>query len=166
MAFRPAAALLALFFVACDGGLGGRCLVESRALEYGAETRSGGRVGTGFLELSETRGADVGAFAIWHLRIAPPAGTARTVSLRQGPPDAQGRVLYRFPLVNPVAESGVLTQVFARTPYAGEIPFAELWDLVQREPVSFEAVLDGDAAAVRVGPLGRTRSSDWQEACS
>lgn len=59
-----------------------------------------------------------------------------------------------------------MTQVFVRTAYAGEVPFAELWDLVQRDAVSFHAELDGDGRPQRVGPLVRTGSSDWQEACS
>jgi hypothetical protein len=120
----------------------------------------------GFLELSETRGADNGAFVLWHLRAAPFTGRATVVSLRLGPPEAPGRLLYQFPLVNSVPDSGVLTQVFVRTAYAGEVPFAELWDLVQREPVSFHAVLDDGVRPLRVGPLLRTGSRDWQEVCS
>jgi hypothetical protein len=159
------AAALAIAAPGCDGGLV-RCEVESRALEYRAETRSDSLTGNGFLELSETRGAENRAFVIWHLRASPFGGRARTVSLRQGPPEAPGRLLYQFPLLNSVPESGVLTQVFVRTPYAGEVPFAELWDLVQRDAVSFHAELDGDARPLRVGPLVRTGSSDWQDACS
>jgi hypothetical protein len=143
-----------------------RCEVESRSLQYAAETRSDSLVGTGFLELSETRGSERGAWMLWHLRVAPFGGRARVVSLRQGPPEAPGRVLYEFPLLNSVSESGVLTQVFVRTAYAGEVPFAELWDLIQHQPVSFEVVFDGDVQPLRVGPLVRTDFSDWQEVCS
>ena len=160
-----AAAALTATAAGCDLGPG-RCTVESRALEFGAETVSGALRGNGFLELSETRGAENRTFVTWHLRAAPFAGRARAVSLRQGPPDAPGRLLYRFPLVNAVPESGVLTQVFTRTAYAGEVPFAELWELIQREPVSFHAELDGDARPLRVGPLLVTMASDWQEVCS
>ena len=156
------AAGLAVLGVGCDLE---RCETESRALEYGAETRSGSLVGNGFLQLSETRGSENVASVLWHLRVAPAAGRARTVSLRQGPPQAPGRVLYEFPLVNSVTESGVITQVFTRAAYAGKVPFAELWELVQREPVSFEIVFEGDGRLV-VGPLLRTGSSDWQETCS
>ena len=143
----------------------GECLVESRTLELGAQTSNGSLTGNGFLELSETRGAENGAFVIWPLRAAPFAGTATAVSLRRGPPETPGRVLYRFPLVDAVAASGVITQVFVRTPYAGEVPFAELWELVQREPVSLHAEIDG-VRTLRVGPLLRTGFSDWQEVCS
>jgi hypothetical protein len=75
-------------------------------------------------------------------------------------------VLYEFPLTNAVADTGVITQVFVRTPYAGQVPFAELWELLLRQPVSFEITFAGEAPAVRVGPLGRTGFSDWEEACS
>jgi hypothetical protein len=161
------AAAFELTAAGCDVGRDlGRCAVESRSLQYGAETRSDSRVGNGFLQLSETRGAENGAFSLWHLRVAPFVGRARIVSLRQGPPEAPGRLLYQFALVNSVPESGVITQVFVRTPYAGEVPFAELWELVQREPVSFEAVFDGDVRPLRVGPLLPAGSSDWQEVCS
>lgn len=68
--------------------------------------------------------------------------------------------------MNSVPESGVITQVFVRTAYAGEVPFAEIWELVERQPVSFEVVFDGDVRPLVVGPLIRTGSSDWQEACS
>ena len=163
-AARTVAAALVLIAAAdCDVG---RCGVESRSLEYAAETRSGSLVGNGFLELSETRGAENAAWVVWHLRVAPFVGRARTASLRQGPPQAPGRVLYEFPLVNSVSESGVITQAFVRTAYAGKVPFAELWELVQRQPVSFEVVFDGDVRPLAVGPLLPTQSSDWQEACS
>ena len=168
VSYRTLAVAAAFAFLAagCDRAGLVRCEVESRALEYRAETGSDSRTGNGFLELSETRGAENRAFVIWHLRATPFVGRATSVSLRQGPPEAPGRVLYRFPLVNPVPESGVLTQVFVRTPYAGEVPFAELWELVQREAVSFHAELDGEVRPLRVGPLVRTGFSDWQEACS
>jgi hypothetical protein len=158
--------VLAVGVAGCDHGIGVRCAIESRALEYAAETRTGTLVGNGFLTLSETRGAENRTFVTWHLRAAPSAARARAVLLRQGPPGAPGRLLIQFPLLNAVSESGVITQVFVQTPYAGEIPFAELWELIQREPVSFEVVFDGDAAPLRVGPLLRTNSSDWQEICS
>jgi hypothetical protein len=165
--FIPAGAVAAALTVAaasCNLGVGG-CTVESRAVEYGAETTSGSLRGTGFLELSETRGAENDAFVLWHFRATPFVGRATTFSLRQGPPEAPGRLLYQFPLVNAVPDSGVVSQVFVRTPFAGEVPFAELWELLQREPVSFHAVLDGDVP-LRVGPLLRTGFSDWQEVCS
>jgi hypothetical protein len=159
------AAALEVAAAGCDLDVG-RCAVESRSLQYGAETRSDSLVGNGFLGLSETRGAENGTFLLWHLRVAPFVGRARIVALRQGPPEAPGRLLYQFALVNSVPESGVITQVFVRTPYAGQVPFAELWELVQREPVSFEALFDGDVRPLRVGPLLPAGSSDWQEVCS
>jgi hypothetical protein len=158
-----AAAFALMAATACDLE---RCEVESRVLEYAAETRSDSRVANGFLELSQTRGAENAAWVSWHVRVAPLAGRARTVSLRQGLPDAPGRLLYQFPLVNAVTESGVLTQVFVRTSYAGEMPFADLWELVQREPVVFEVLFDGDVRPLFIGPLLRTDSSDWQDTCS
>lgn len=163
---RIVAAPLAVIAAAgCDFGVD-RCGVESRSVEYAAETQSGSLVGNGFLELTQSRGAENGAWVLWHLRMAPFVGRARTVSLRQGAPEAPGRLLYEFALVNSVPASGVITQVFVRTAYAGEVPFAELWELVQRQPVSFEVVFDGDLPPLVVGPLIRTGSSDWQEACS
>ena len=144
-----------------------RCGNESRSLEHAAETRSGSRVGTGFLELTETRGAENRAWVVWHVRAEPSVvGRVRTVSLRQGSREAPGRVLYQFPLVNSVPASGVITQVFVRTAYAGEVPFAELWELIQRQPVFYEVAFEGDAQPLAVGPLVRTQSSDWQETCS
>ena len=163
LARAVAAALAVIAAAGCDPG---RCGVESRSREYAAETRRDSLVGNGFLELSETRGAENDAWVLWHLRVAPFAGRARTVRLRQGPPEAPGRLLYEFALVNSVPESGVITQVFVRTAYAGEVPFAELRELVERQPVSFEVVFDGDVRPLVVGPLIRTGSSDWQEACS
>jgi hypothetical protein len=161
---RAVAAALAAALAGC--GLGeGRCLVESRSLQYEAETRSDSLLGRGVLELSETRGAENSDWVLWHVRVLPFAGRVTAVSLRQGPPQAPGRLLYRFPVVNSVPESGVITQVFVRTAYAGEVPFADLWDLVLREDVSFEAVFD-DVRTLRVGPLLRTGFSDWQEVCT
>jgi hypothetical protein len=158
-----AAAFAFMAATACDLE---RCEIESRTQEYGAETRTDSRVANGFLELSQSRGAENAAWVLWHVRVTPLTGRARTVSLRQGLPNAPGRLLYQFPLVNAVAESGVLTQVFVRTAYAGELPFAELWELVQREPVFFEVVFDGHVRPLLVGPLLPTNSSDWQETCS
>lgn len=163
---RAAAAALA---VAAPAGCGigeGRCLVQGRSLQYEGETRSDSLVGRGVLELSETRGAENSDWVQWHVRVEPLAGRVTAVALRQGPPQAPGRLLYRFPLVNSVPESGVITQVFVRTAYAGEVPFAELWDLVQREAVSFEVVFEGDVRTLRVGPLLRTGFSDWQDVCT
>jgi hypothetical protein len=159
-----AVALAVVGGVGCD--LGERCLVESRSLHYEAETSREGRVGRASLELTETRGAETASWVVWHVRVTPFVTGARRVVLREGPPDAPGRVLYDFVVVNAVPASGVVTQVFTRTPYAGEVPSAELWELVQRQPVSFEILFDGDARPFRVGPLLRTGSSDWQDACS
>ena len=158
---------VAIALGAAGCGLGdGECLVESRTLELGAQTADGPLTGSGFLELSETRGAENAAFVIWHLRAAPFTGTGTAVTLRRGTPEALGRELYRFPVVNAVPASGVITQVFVRTPYAGDVPFSDLWEIVQREPVTFFAELDGVVQTLRVGPLLRTGSSDWQEVCS
>jgi len=143
-------------------GLTNRCTVESRSLQYEAGTADG----MGFLQLSQTRGAESGAWVLWHVRVTSSAGTVRTVTLREGPPDAPGRLLYDFPLLNSVPPSGVVTQVFVRTAYAGEVPFAEVWELVQSHPVSFEVAFDGDVRPLRLGPLVRTGASDWQEICS
>jgi hypothetical protein len=150
------AALALLAGTGCD--FGERCTVESRTLEYEA--------GRGYLELVETRGAENATFILWHVRVDASVGTATRAVLREGTPDAPGRVLYDFPLVNPVPASGVVTQVFVRTAYAGEIPFAELWELLGRQPVSFEVGFDGDVPPVRDGPLERSGFSDWQETCS
>ncbi len=147
----------------CEGE---RCLVQSRAIQHEAQSSGDGRVGRGFLELAETRAAENAAWVLWHVRVTPFAGTATTVVLRQGTPQAPGAVLYRFPVVNSAPDSGVLTQVFVRTAYAGEVPFDQLWDLVQSQPVSFEVVFDGGVAPLRIGPLLRTGFSDWQDACS
>ena len=153
----------AAFSTACDPY---RCLVESRAQQFEAQLASGGVSGRGSLVLSETRGAETGAFVIWHVRATPlPADVAR-VLLREGTREAPGRVLYEFPLVNAVAESGVITQAFTRTPYAGPLPFAELWDLVGRQPVVFEIAFAGGAPPLHIGPLGRTSAGDWQDVCT
>jgi hypothetical protein len=161
------AGILAGTLMTAGCGLGdGECLVESRALELSGQTADGPVIVNGFLELSETRGSENGAFVIWHFRVVPSSGNVTAVLLRRGTPGAPGRELYRFPLVNGVPASGVITQVFARTPYDGVMPFPDFWDLVQREPVSFFAEVDGGARLLSVGPLVRTGSSDWQEACS
>src|SRR5688572_28037512 len=112
------AGLAALSYARCK--LATRCTVESRSLQYEAKTRAESRVGTGFLELSETRGAENAAWVIWHVRVEPLAALARTVVLREGPTGGPGRVLYEFPLLNSVPASGVVTQVFVRTTYAGQ----------------------------------------------
>src|SRR5687767_5565632 len=144
IAVRTVAAALGMLASGCDLGNGIGCAVQSRALQYEAETRRGALIGIGFLELSETRGGEERDFTVWHLRAVPLPGRAARVSLRQGTPDSPGRVLYEFPLLNAVPESGVITQVFVQTPYAGAVPFAELWELVQREPVIMEAVFEAD----------------------
>lgn len=143
-----------------------RCLVQSRAQQYEATIGSGPVAGRASFELAETRGAESGQFVMWHVRASPLPAAATRVLLRAGSPEAPGRLLYEFPLVNAVPDSGVITQVFSRTPYAGGVPFAELWDLVQREPVLFEVVLAGGTAPLRIGPLDRTLSTDWQDVCT
>jgi hypothetical protein len=158
-----AAVVSAVLSAGCDPY---RCEVQSRSLQYEAELGSGPVAGRGVLELAETRGAENAAFVLWHVRASPLAAPAVRVSLREGTPEAPGRVLYDFPLINAVADSGVVTQVFVRAPYAGQVSFAELWELVQRKPVSFEVVFAADALPVRIGPLGRTGSSDWHDVCS
>jgi hypothetical protein len=153
----------ALLAAGCDPY---RCEVQSRSLQYEADIAGGPIAGRGSLELAETRGAENAAFVLWHVRASPlPAPVAR-VLLREGTPQAPGRVLYEFPLTNAVADSGVITQVFVRTPYAGQVPFAELWELIQRQPVSFEVVFAGAAPPLLIGPLGRTGSSDWHDVCT
>ena len=143
-----------------------RCLVQSRAQQLEAQFVSGVVSGRGSLLLSERRGAESGAFVIWHVRAAPiPAAVAR-VLLREGMREAPGRVLYEFPLANVVADSGVITQVFTPTPYAGLVPFNELWDLIQRQPVVFEIVFAGGALPLHIGPLDRTSAGDWQDVCT
>lgn len=166
MQLRPIAAATLVAAVLAAGCDPYRCLVQSRAQQYEAQTASGPVAGRGFLELAESRGAENGAFVMWHVRASPLPAPATRVFLREGTPEAAGRVLYEFPLTNAVADSGVITQVFTRTPYAGTVPFAELWDLVQRQPVSFEVVFASDLPALRMGPVNRTGSSDWQDVCS
>ena len=152
--------------VALVAGLAGcdpyRCLVESRAQQLELQTSSGRAA----FSLSQTRGAEDGEFVMWHLRSSPLPAPATRVLLREGTPEAPGRVLYDFPLVNPVPDLGVITQVFTRAPYDGEVPFTELWDLVQRQPVSFEIVFAGGVAPLRIGPLSLTSSGDWQDVCT
>ncbi|HET8646126.1 MAG TPA: hypothetical protein VFO85_11590 [Vicinamibacteria bacterium] len=143
-----------------------RCLVQSRAQQFEAPIGSGPITGRAAFSLSQTRGAENDDFVMWHVRASPLPAPATRVTLREGTPDAPGRVLYEFPLVNAVADSGVITQVFTRTAYAGQVPFAELWDLVQRQPVSMEVVFTGDVPPLRVGPLSRTSSGDWQDVCT
>lgn len=107
---------------------------------------------------------------IWHVRAAPLPAAVERVLLREGTPEAPGRVLYEFPLANVVPELGVITQASTPTPYAGLVPFTELWDLVQRQPVVFEVVFGGGAPplhgsltkAQRGWTVTRTGSvSDW-----
>ena len=150
----------------CDIGGGGRCTVQSRTVDYAAETRRGALVGTAFFQLSETRGAEDREWVMWHVRVAPPSNRAVHVSLREGTPESPGPILYEFPIANTVPDSGVLTQVFVRTPYAGAVPFSALWERAEREPVSFLVLIAGDAQALRIGPLVRAGFSDWQDACS
>ena len=153
----------AAFSAACNPY---RCLVQSRAQQFEAQFARGMASGRGSLLLSETRGAESGGFVIWHVRVAPlPAAAARVV-LREGTREAPGRVLYEFPLVNVVPDSGVVTQVFTRTAYAGRVPFAELWELLQRQPVVFEVAFAGGAPPLRIGPLDRTSAGDWQDVCT
>ena len=143
-----------------------RCLVQSRSQVFEGQPASGTVAGRGSLQLTETRGDENGAWVVWHVRASPLPAQATRVFLREGTPDAPGRVLYEFPLTNAVAESGVITQVFVRIPYAGQVPFEELWELVQRQPVSFEVVFGGGAPPLRIGPLNRTGSSDWHDVCT
>ena len=141
------------------------CDFQSRSVQYEAQMGNG-PVARGFLELIETHGAEEVPSVLWFVRVAPLPAPATRVLLREGAPDSQGRVLYEFPLTNAVADTGIITQVFVRTPYAGQIPFAELWELLLRQPVSFEVTFAGDASPVRIGPLARTGFSDWEDGCS
>ena len=141
------------------------CDFQSRDVQYEAQTGNG-PVARGFLELFETNGAGEVPSVLWHVRVTPLPAPATRVLLREGAHDSLGRVLYEFPLTNAVADTGVIAQAFVRTPYAGQVPFAELWELLQRQPVSFEVTFAGDASPVRIGPLGRTAFSDWEDACS
>jgi hypothetical protein len=144
----------------CD--VANRCTVEGRSREYRAETR----VGLAALELSQTRGAEDRDWLLWHVRVTPWIGTPAAVVLREGAPAAPGPTLAELPVLNTVPDSGVVTQVFVRTAYAGEVPFAELWDLLQARPVTVEVLYGQGQPPVRLGPLVPAGSSDWQEACS
>ena len=141
------------------------CDFQIRAVQYEADMGNG-PVARGFLQLIETRGADEVPSVLWYVRVAPLPAPATRVLLREGTTGSSGRVLYEFPLTNAVAEAGVITQVSVRTPYAGQVPFAELWELLQRQPASFEVTFAGDPSPVRIGPLGRTGFNDWEEGCS
>jgi hypothetical protein len=156
------ALLGAVLSAGCDSQL---CDFQSRDVQYEAQMGNG-LLARGSLELFETFGAGEVPSVLWHVRVTPLPAPATRVLLREGAPDALGRVLYEFPLTNAVADTGIITQVFVRTPYAGQLPFAALWELLQRQPVSFEVTFAGDAPPVRVGPLGRTAFSDWKQACS
>ena len=158
-----AAVVTAVVLGGCDPY---RCETQARSLQYEATVASGPVTSRVAVELAEMRGRETGAFVLWHVRVSPLAAPATRVLLREGRPAAPGRVLYDFPLLNAVPPSGVVTQVFVRTPYAGQVPFAELWDVIQRQPVFFEVVLAGDAPPVALGPLERTGSSDWRDVCS
>ena len=141
------------------------CDFQSRDVQYEAQMGNG-PLARGFLELNETHGAGELPSVLWHVRVTPLPAPATRVFLREGAPDSSGRVLYEFPLTNAVADTGIITQVFVRTPYAGQVPFVELWEILQRQPVSFEVTFAGDASPVRIGPLGRTAFSDWEDGCS
>jgi hypothetical protein len=141
------------------------CDFQSREVQYEAQMGNGS-IARGFIELIETNVAGEVPSVLWHVRVSPLPAPATRVVLREGAPDSSGRVLYEFPLTNAVADTGIVTQVSVRTPYAGQVPFAEFWDLLQRQPASFEVTFAGDASPVRVGPLGRIGFSDWQDACA
>jgi hypothetical protein len=159
----PASLVAVALLAGCDPY---QCLVQSRAQQYELQTASGPAAGRVALELSQTRGDENDDFVLWHVRLDGATAPATRVLLREGLPQTPGRVLYEFPLTNAVPASGVVTQVFTRTRYAGQVPFAELWDLIQSQPVSFEVQFSGDSPPVRVGPLGRTGGSDWQDVCT
>ena len=155
--------VILVFCVACNPY---RCLVQSRGQQFEAQLASGVVSGRASLLLSQTRGAESGDFVIWHVRAAPLPAAVERVRLREGTREAPGRILYEFPVTNVVPESGVITQVFTRTPYAGLVPFTELWDLVQRQPVVYEVVFAGAAPPLHIGPLNRTSAGDWQDVCT
>jgi hypothetical protein len=160
--FAPAALVSAILAAGCDPY---RCLVQTRAQQFELDTASGPAAGRVSLLLSQSRGRDTGDFVMWHVRLSGPTAPATRVVLREGPPQAPGRVLYDFPLVNPVPNTGVVTQMLSPAPYAGQVPFAELWDLVQSQQISFEVQLSG-GTELRIGPLPRTSAGDWQDACT
>jgi hypothetical protein len=143
-----------------------RCLVQTRGQQYETETTIAGAAVRGSFLLTERRGAESGQFVIWHVRATPMPGQATRVLLREGTPQAPGRVLYEFPLTNAVPATGVITASLVPVPYAGQVPFAEIWDLLQRQPVSFEVVFTGAVAPLAIGPLGQTSVGDWQDACT
>ena len=153
----------AVLFAGCNPY---RCLVQSRFQRYDAQIGGGPIAGRGVFELTETRGAENATLVLWHVRASPLPAAATRVFLREGTADTPGRLLYEFPLMNAVPESGVITQAFAGVPHAGPVPFAELWELVQRQPVSFEIVFGSGPPPLRIGPLNRAGSGDWQDVCT
>ena len=159
----PACLVASVLSAGCDPY---RCLVQSRAQQFELETASGPAAGRVSLQLSQTRGRESGDFVMWHVRLTGATAQAARVVLREGPPQAPGRVLYDFPLANALPASGVITQVFTRTAYAGEVPFSQLWALVESQPVSFEVQFSGDSPSLLIGPLVRTSAGDWQDVCT
>jgi hypothetical protein len=139
------------------------CTIQGRFMEFRAAGSAGSAVTEVFLDLNETRGSEDAQYVIWSVRVSPLDGPVTAVRLRVGTAEAPGAVLYDFPLVNAVPDAGVITQVFVNQPYAGEVPFDELWDLIQGDPVFVEVIYQDSPAVPRIGPLELTNARDWQD---
>ena len=145
-------------------GCGAACTVQSRILDLRTGQTLGGTEAA--LGLRQTRGSEEGRFVMWFVRVNPLVGTVGQVRLRAATGDHAGRVLYEFPLVNAVPAAGVVTQVFEDTPYQGAVPFAELWDLLQRDQAFVEVIDAASTSVLRIGPLELRTSLDWQDVCT
>ena len=93
------------------------------------------------------------------------AGRARTVWLPAGTPEAPGRLLYEFAVVNSVPASGVITQVFVRTPTRARCPSRALGADPATARILRGSVRRRFTAARRRAAHPERGSSDWQRAC-
>ena len=96
-----------------------------------------------------TAGAE---YVVWEVRVDPFAAPVTTVRLRLGTADAPGSTLCAFPF--PAAEDDECGHVRMFVSAEGsDLPFEELWQLIQREPVHVEVMLEDAVEPLAIGPL-------------
>ncbi len=156
---------LLLATIALASGCTILCDREVRLVNLWAKGLAGSATTEAGLTLIERRGnAEAGQYVGWSLNVDPrPDDTVKAVRLRVGTPAGPGEVLYDLPL--PDKRNPVVMLLYMEGPYAGEIPFDDLWNRVRRQPTFVEAVFAGESAPIGVGPLQFTMASDWHKSC-
>jgi hypothetical protein len=133
-------------------GDGGADRYECRLRGGLAQCRPTGPAGELASRLGLHAGRPAADYVVWEVRVEPLDLPVSGVRLRLGTADRWGPPLCQFPLVDAEVERGTLIRMFVN-PDSQEIPLAELWDLIQREPVLVEVELEDSVQPLAIGPL-------------